>query len=61
MSNSRLSTKELLALGADVNVANDTGLRPLHYAACQGVDVVDLLLRAGADVNADDTVHSFCV
>jgi ankyrin repeat protein len=41
----------LVAAGADVNHATSHGLTALHYAVARGyVDVVRLLLEAGADV-----------
>jgi ankyrin repeat protein len=55
--------KRLLEAGADVNwrtavgllLFSTTRLTPLHAAAGAGcVDVVDLLIKAGADVNAKD-------
>jgi ankyrin repeat protein len=43
----------LLAAGANVEAANDTGRRPLHSASSNGhAAVATLLLDAGADVNA---------
>jgi len=45
----------LLANKADVNVTNENGRTPLHYAATQNhTDLVELLLANQADVNAKD-------
>lgn len=42
----------MLAVEADVNVTNEDGESPLHWAAWQGdVDMMKLLVEAGADVN----------
>lgn len=47
------NTTRLLALGADVNAAENVGMTPLHFAAqSDSVDIVKILLDAGADVNA---------
>jgi uncharacterized protein len=47
------NTTRCLAEGADVTVADDEGFTPLHFAASgDNVDVVRLLLDAGAEVNA---------
>ena len=36
----------------DVNIADITGATPLHYACSGGyIEVVELLLKAGADIN----------
>jgi ankyrin repeat protein len=44
-----------LAAGYPVNRFDDLGRTPLHYAvAGEHADVVDVLLRAGANVNAHD-------
>ena len=49
------SVKYLIALGADVNVANPSGQTALHGAAYMGSDaVVRLLVQSGARVNAQD-------
>ena len=48
------NTTELLDQGANVNVADD-GYTPLHFAAADdSVGVVELLLAAGADIEAAD-------
>lgn len=55
-----LVARKLLERGAEVNAATDGGYTPLHYAvfdirdadALAGVEMVDLLLKSGADVNA---------
>ena len=47
--------QQLLAAGADVELAEANGIRPLLMALLNNqLDVVDLLLKHGADVNADD-------
>ncbi|CAE7211543.1 unnamed protein product, partial [Rhizoctonia solani] len=47
-----------LGAGADVNITNDKGLTPLHYAASKGrVDVGKLLIARGADINAKDRAN----
>ncbi len=44
--------KLLISEDADVNVKNNEGLTPLHYAAREGhKEIVELLLAHGADVN----------
>jgi ankyrin repeat protein len=48
---------ELIESGLDVNFRDDTSLSPLHYAvSAQMLDVTELLLEAGADIEAKD-VH----
>ena len=43
----------LLHLGADLDYFDDDGFTALHHAVLSGFeDVVDILLNAGADVNA---------
>lgn len=49
----------LVKHGADTNAATHMGRTPLHYAACKGgrqgtAQVVDVLLRWGADEKAED-------
>ncbi|RYY37263.1 hypothetical protein EON62_01240 [archaeon] len=45
--------KLLLEAGANVNLADNEGFSPLHWAsACGGAARVEALLRAGADANA---------
>jgi ankyrin repeat protein len=47
--------RRLVARGADVNVQNDDGWRPLHWAARGGhVEVVAALVELGADVHVQD-------
>ncbi|BBX29096.1 ankyrin repeat domain-containing protein [Mycolicibacterium alvei] len=47
------NTTRLLGLGADPNPVDNVGMTPLHFAAqSDSVDVVKILLDAGADVNA---------
>ena len=47
---------ELLALGAESNLLDQTGKRPLHYAS--SAQIAELLLAAGADANGRDTMHA---
>lgn len=50
------AVQRLLAAGADVNAASETGRTPLYRAALSGrTEVVRVLLAAGADVNAATT------
>nr|5AQ8_A Chain A, OFF7_DB12V4 [synthetic construct] len=45
----------LMANGADVNAADNTGTTPLHLAAYSGhLEIVEVLLKHGADVDASD-------
>lgn len=45
--------RRLLALGADVNLPGDLGFTALHNAAMrERTEIVDLLLRHGADASA---------
>jgi ankyrin repeat protein len=45
--------RRLVTLGADVNVQNDRGQRPLHWSVVNGhVDVMWTLVEMGADVEA---------
>jgi len=47
---------ELLARGADVNVANNYCITPLHVAVIDDRrEIAGLLLEHGADVHAEDT------
>ena len=49
----------LIAHGAEVRAKDEEGVTPLHCAACAGDrDVVQLLLTAGAEVNARTVRHS---
>ena len=46
----------LLALGADPDAVDSHGLSPLHYAAVQQqAEMVDVLVRGGASVDAKDS------
>ena len=45
--------KQHIAAGTDVNVKNEFGWTPLHYAALKGQkEIAELLIAKGADVNA---------
>ncbi|KAM3589993.1 uncharacterized protein V6R79_001463 [Siganus canaliculatus] len=47
----------LLEHGADVNVATDSGMTPLHMSASKGfLDYTKLLVQAGAEVSAQDNM-----
>jgi ankyrin repeat protein len=46
-----------LDAGVDVNEENSIGYTPLHYAAGVGrIDIVELLIKHGANINATDSV-----
>jgi ankyrin repeat protein len=49
------AVKVLLEHHVDVNVATDTGLTALHYAALTMDSVVEALVKNGANVNAKDS------
>ena len=69
-SNFQKGVRHLLKSGAKCNIADNSGLYPLHLAAAQGAyETCTELIRAGADVNALDkkgrtplhwAVCSFC-
>lgn len=46
--------KMLLANGADVNVASGTGDTPLHWAVYDNAELVKVLIKKGANVNAEN-------
>ena len=46
--------RELLASGADPNVADDSGYTPLHWASYYGSTCFQMLADAGADPNVAD-------
>jgi len=47
---------KLIAVGADVRLADANGRTPLHFAAqAQSVPVIELLLANGAEVDARDS------
>ncbi len=49
--------KQMIAMGANINCADEWGLTPLFNAAAHGhSDCVKLLLEAGADIAASDSV-----
>lgn len=50
---------QLLETGADPNISDDTGATPLFRAVtdCNASEVVEKLLRSGADVNHRDLYH----
>lgn len=48
----RLIFQELLKRGANPNLANNFGDAPLHYIEFFASDTLELLLQAGADINA---------
>ncbi|WP_300747663.1 ankyrin repeat domain-containing protein, partial [uncultured Brachyspira sp.] len=48
--------KELLALGADINIQNNGGDTALIWSAYYGhTETVKELIKAGADINIQDT------
>ena len=50
--------KELIAAGEPINGFDDTHKTPLHYAVgAQRLDIAQVLLDVGADVNAHDEDH----
>jgi ankyrin repeat protein len=51
----------LITAGVPVNIRNESGLTPLHFAVMQGNRrVVELLVNLGADVNATTTsIYSY--
>ena len=52
------AVQPLLKYGADVTAADSRGITPLHLAAGLGSDdLVQQLIAAGADVNAQDHVR----
>jgi len=54
-SGSIKEVKKLLRDGADPDIADAHGLTPLHQAAYWGeYEIIDLLLKAGANVNAEN-------
>lgn len=47
--------RELLGQGCPINAFDELGQTPLHYAVLgEHLNVIDVLLRSGADVNAHD-------
>lgn len=65
VNNAKTAVRVLLAFGDhNPNVSDETGLTPLHIAAGRGhVDLCELLLKAGAGVNApnnDGQTPLFC-
>ena len=52
--------KIVIGLGFDVNKVDSNGYTTLHYASAYGNRaVVELLIRAGADVNKVDSIYRF--
>jgi ankyrin repeat protein len=53
---SKVVTEAMLSKGANVNVTDDQGKTPLHWAVMQqNVETVQLLVNAGANANAVDS------
>ena len=49
------TVKELIELGADVNLVNKDGMSALMYAACRGnMDIIRYLVQSGANRDAKD-------
>jgi len=47
------AVKQHIAAGTDVNMKDDVGLTPLHFAAGEGhKEIAELLITKGADINA---------
>ena len=46
--------KQLIDAGADVNRSPKNGVSPLHWAVAKNLQMVDLLIAAGANVNTKD-------
>lgn len=55
LENQKFDTAKFLILsGADVNIMNDSGFTPLHWAVMsKNIDLVKLLVSRGANVNAN--------
>merc|ERR1712228_268871 len=55
---SMAAVKELIDLGADVNLASRTGQTPLMFAvATEAENVVQLLVEGNADLNAKESTN----
>ena len=53
ISNNIAKVQAYIAIGAGVNATDDDGAMPLHWAAQNGrLEIVNALVRAGANVNA---------
>jgi uncharacterized protein len=60
MSGDRTAVRSLIAKGEDVNAAQGDGMTALHWAARRGdVDLVKLLLTAGANARATTRLGSY--